>query len=57
MSTYELRESPNGVDHLIVRGHCATCGLGPHDEWPGLRFEPDTAADAIRVGLAESRMS
>lgn len=26
------RVSPNGVDHLIVNGHCATCG-GDHADW------------------------
>jgi hypothetical protein len=26
--------SPNGVNHLMVRSRCATCGGGPHDGWP-----------------------
>ena len=28
------RTSPNGVTHLIVNGHCATCGMGEHLAWP-----------------------
>jgi hypothetical protein len=27
-----IETSPNGVDHLVINGHCVTCG-GDHREW------------------------
>jgi hypothetical protein len=49
-----IRVSPNGVHHLVFR-NCATCGNGPHREWPqpeGNIMDPDATLNELRALLA-----